>query len=220
MKKYQGVIFDLDGLLFDTERLYYEATQAIADEMQIPYDESIYHRYIGISDEELWAHYHQMYDSTFGKEFVNAFINNAFHRSVELFESGQAQLKEGVLELLAYLNEKKIKKVIASSNQRRLIDILLEKNQLVHEFERVFSVEDVKRAKPDPELFEKAADFLAIEKNQLLILEDSKNGVLAAHRAKIDVIMIPDLIAPSVELKEKTIQVLPSLLNLLSFIQS
>lgn len=220
MKKYQGVIFDLDGLLFDTERLYYEATQMIADDMAIPYDESIYHRYIGISDEELWAHYHQMYDFDFGEAYVNQFINDAFNRSVELFEAGQAQLKEGVPELLAYLNEQEIKKVIASSNQRRLIDILLEKNQLVTEFEKVFSVEDVKRAKPDPELFEKAAHFLALDKSEILILEDSKNGVLAAHQAAIDVVMIPDLIEPSLALKEKTVEVFPSLLNLLSFIQN
>lgn len=220
MKKYQGVIFDLDGLLFDTERLYYEATQMIADGMKIPYDESIYHRYIGISDEELWVQYHQMYDFDFGEKYVEQFIANAFNRSVELFEAGHAELKEGVLELLAYLNEQEIKKVIASSNQRRLIDLLLEKNELVTEFEKVFSVEDVKRAKPDPELFEKAAHFLALDKSEILILEDSKNGVLAAHQAEIDVVMIPDLIEPSIELREKTVEVFPSLLNLLSFIQN
>lgn len=219
MAKYQGIIFDLDGLLFDTERLYYQATQEIADLMGIPYDEAIYHRYIGISDEELWLIYHDMYDDHFGVEKVNQFIQGSFDRGIEMFENGEATLKEGVPELLTYLNENKRAKVIASSNQRRLIDILLRKAGITDEFETIFSFENVTRAKPDPEIFHLAHQFLKIPKKEVLILEDSKNGVLAAHRAAIDVIMIPDLVEPTPEVKEKTLHVLPSLLEIPAFLE-
>lgn len=219
MAKYEGIIFDLDGLLFDTERLYYQATQEIADFMKIPYDETIYHRYIGISDEELWPIYHEMYDDHFGIEKVDQFINRAFDRGVEMFENGEADLKEGVPELLNYLNQNKLAKVIASSNQRRLIDILLRKAGITDEFERIFSFENVKRAKPDPEIFNKAHQFLNLPKKDVLILEDSMNGVLAAHSATIDVIMIPDLVQPTPEVAKKTLHVLPSLLKIPTFLE-
>lgn len=219
MKKYQGLIFDLDGLLFDTERLYYQATQEIADLMGIPYDEAIYHRYIGISDEELWVVYHELYDEDFGSEKVDQFITDIFARSIEMFEAGEADLKIGVLELLDYLNQNKLAKVIASSNQRRLIDILLRKEGITDEFEMIFSFEDVKRAKPDPEIFEKAHSFLGLPKKEVLILEDSKNGVLAAHGAGIDVVMVPDLVLPTASLEKKITKVLPSLLELPRFLE-
>lgn len=218
MKTYQGVIFDLDGLLFDTEKLYYQATQEIADKIGLTYSEAIYHRYIGISDEELWEIYHEMYDPLIGEQAVNDFISTIFNLTVTLFEAGEADLKEGVLELLDFLNEKEIPKMIASSNQRRLIDILLKKNKIMHEFKTVLSFEDVKRAKPDPEIFVKAHQFLEIPKKELLILEDSKNGVLAAHAAGIDVVMIPDLVAPTTDIKEKVVEVFPSLMSVPAFL--
>ena len=123
MPTYQGIIFDLDGLLFDTERLYYQATQEVADVMGIPYDEATYHGYIGISDDESWSIYHDLYDTDFGQEKVDQFITHSFNRGIEMFENGEAHLKEGALELLTYLHKKRMSKVIASSNQRRIIDI-------------------------------------------------------------------------------------------------
>lgn len=215
----QGVIFDMDGLIFDTEQLYYQATQEVADEMGFTYDFSLYEKFIGVSDEELWLAYHEIYDEIHGKETVVQFIDRAFNRGLELFEQGLADLKPGVRELLAYLDEKQIPRVIASSNQRQVIDILLEKNDLAKEFETVVSFEDVARAKPDPEIFEKAQQFLNIPKENLLILEDSKNGILAAHSAGIDVIMIPDLLPPTPELKERTLAVFDSLLEIPAFLE-
>ena len=87
MKTYQGVIFDLDGLLFDTEKLYYQATQEIADKIGLNYSEEIYHRYIGISDEELWTIYHEMYDPLIGEQAVNDFISTTFNLTIDLLTS-------------------------------------------------------------------------------------------------------------------------------------
>lgn len=219
MKTKKGIIFDMDGLIFDTEQLYYQATQEVADAMEFNYDFSIYEKYIGVSDEELWEAYHEFYDEIHGRETVVTFIDRAFDRGIELFEAGLAELKPGVLELLDYLDQNKIPRVIASSNQRQIIDILLEKKHIAKRFDQVISFEDVSRAKPDPEIFEKAHLFLALPKEDLLILEDSKNGVLAAHSAGIDVIMIPDLLAPTPELKAKALTILNSLLEVPNFLE-
>lgn len=219
MQNKQGIIFDMDGLMFDTETLYYKATQEVADKMGFSYNFATYEKYIGVSDEEVWQAYHEMYDPLYGQQAVNEFINESFERVVELFEAGAADVKPGLKELLHYLEEKKIQCCVASSNQRKIIDILLEKNYLSEAFSHVVSFENVKKAKPDPEIFEKAAARFPFSKEELLILEDSNNGVLAADQAGIDVIMIPDLITPTPAIKEKTITILPTLNEVFSTLE-
>lgn len=207
---YKAVIFDMDGLLFDTEIVYYEASQMVADQMGFPYDKELYLKYLGVSDEEVWANYHQIFAS-FGKNNVQKFINDAYEETIRRFSLGAVQLKPGVIELLDFLEEHRIPKVVASSNQRHIIELLLEKNQLTNYFETIVSAENVKRAKPDPEIFLLAYEYLGTKKQETLVLEDSKNGILAAASAEIPVIMIPDLLAPSEDLQQKTLAVLSSL---------
>lgn len=207
---YKAVIFDMDGLLFDTEIIYYEASQMVADQMGFPYDKELYLKYLGVSDEEVWANYHQIFAS-FGKNNVQKFINDAYEETIRRFSLGAVQLKPGVIELLDFLEEHRIPKVVASSNQRHIIELLLEKKQLTNYFETIVSAENVKRAKPDPEIFLLAHEYLGTKKQETLVLEDSKNGILAAASAEIPVIMIPDLLAPSEDLQQKTLAVLSSL---------
>ncbi|EPD1731916.1 HAD family hydrolase [Enterococcus hirae] len=207
---YKAVIFDMDGLLFDTEIVYYEASQMVADQMGFPYDKELYLKYLGVSDEEVWANYHQIFAS-FGKNNVQKFFNDAYEETIRRFSLGAVQLKPGVIELLDFLEEHRIPKVVASSNQRHIIELLLEKNQLTNYFETIVSAENVKRAKPDPEIFLLAHEYLGTKKQETLVLEDSKNGILAAASAEIPVIMIPDLLAPSEDLQQKTLAVLSSL---------
>ncbi|ENZ5657825.1 HAD family hydrolase [Enterococcus hirae] len=207
---YKAVIFDMDGLLFDTEIVYYEASQMVADQMGFPYDKELYLKYLGVSDEEVWANYHQIFAS-FGKNNVQKFINDAYEETIRRFSLGAVQLKPGVIELLDFLEEHRIPKVVVSSNQRHIIELLLEKNQLTNYFETIVSAENVKRAKPDPEIFLLAHEYLGTKKQETLVLEDSKNGILAAASAEIPVIMIPDLLAPSEDLQQKTLAVLFSL---------
>ena len=183
MAELNGVIFDMDGLIFDTELLYYQATQIVADQMAIPYTKDVYLAYVGVSDEEVWAAYHERYDAAFGPETVDRFIQAAFDQTLLLFEQG------------------------------RVIDTLLDSAGLTQEFPEIVCFDDVVRAKPDPEIFEKAHNRLGVPKNQLVILEDSANGIHAAHAAGIPVIMVPDLVAPTSVIEEKVLHILPSLVE-------
>ena len=208
MAKLRGVIFDMDGLIFDTELLYYQATQIVADQMGIPYTKELYLAYVGVSDEEVWAAYHERFDEAFGHQMIEDFIQAAFHQTLEMFQRGEAELKPGIHELLHYLDEKKIPRVLASSNQRKVIDTLLEAAGLKAEFPEIVCFDDVTRAK------------LAVPKEELVILEDSANGIHAAHGAGISVIMIPDLIAPTTIIEEKVLKVLPSLEDVPDFLET
>lgn len=215
--KYNAVIFDMDGLLFDTEMVYYEATQMVADKMGFPYDKEFYLRFLGVSDEEVWANYHEIF-AEYGRETVQRFIDESFQETLTRFASGNVQLKPGVMELLDFLEEQKIPKVVASSNQRKVIELLLENNDLLTRFDTIVSAENVKRAKPDPEIFLLAQQKLGTTKENTLILEDSQNGILAAEAAEIPVIMVPDLLEPSAELADKTVAVVSSLHEIPTFI--
>ncbi|MBO0482870.1 HAD family hydrolase [Candidatus Enterococcus courvalinii] len=215
--KVNAVIFDMDGLLFDTEMVYYEATQMVADQMGFPYDKEFYLRFLGVSDEEVWANYHEIF-AEYGRETVQRFIDESFQETLTRFASGNVQLKPGVMELLDFLDKQEIPKVVASSNQRKVIELLLEKNDLLTRFDTIVSAENVKRAKPDPEIFLLAQQKLGTAKENTLILEDSQNGILAAEAAEIPVIMVPDLLQPSAELADKTVAVVSSLHEIPTFI--
>jgi len=218
MKKVKGIIFDMDGLLFDTESIYCEANLIAADKYDLPFTEETYARFIGISDEEVWGELHKMY-ADHGKEIVQKFIDESWGMAHNRFKTGEVDLKPGVHELLAYLEEKEIPRVLASSNVRPVIEILLEHAGIRDKFSDIISAEDVKFAKPDPEIFVIAADRLGISGADALVLEDSKNGILAAEGAGVPVMMVPDILAPTDELKEKTEAVFPTLHDVIDFLE-
>ncbi len=213
----QGVIFDMDGLLFDSERIVYEATQQAADELNLPFNFDLYLRYLGMSDEEVVKGYHHELAS-FGKNRVDEFIQRAYQLSYEIYQKGEVPLKKGAKELLEDLYKKEIPCVLASSNVRPVIDIFLEKAQIQKYFKGIFSGEKVTHAKPDPEIFNQAADFLSLPKENLLVLEDSAHGVTAAKRAGIPVYLVPDLLIPTPQMKEEATAIFEDLLEVKNFL--
>ncbi|MDT2601508.1 HAD family phosphatase [Enterococcus hulanensis] len=218
MKKVKGIIFDMDGLLFDTESIYCEANLVVADKYDIPFTKDTYARFIGISDEEVWAELHKMY-ADHGEETVQKFIDESWGMAHDRFKTGEVDLKPGVHELLAYLEEKEIPRVLASSNVRPVIEILLEHAGIRDKFSDIISAEDVKFAKPDPEIFVIAAERLGMSSEDCLVLEDSKNGILAAEGAGVPVVMVPDIVPPTAELREKTEAVFTSLHDVIEFLE-
>lgn len=218
MKKVKGIIFDMDGLLFDTESIYCEANLVVADKYDIPFTKDTYARFIGISDEEVWAELHKMY-ADHGEETVQKFIDESWGMAHDRFKTGEVDLKPGVHELLAYLEKKEIPRVLASSNVRPVIEILLEHAGIRDKFSDIISAEDVKFAKPDPEIFVIAAERLGMSGADCLVLEDSKNGILAAEGAGVPVVMVPDIVPPTAELREKTEAVFTSLHDVIEFLE-
>ncbi|EOH96920.1 HAD hydrolase, family IA [Enterococcus moraviensis ATCC BAA-383] len=218
MKKIDGVIFDMDGLLFDTELIYYESTQKIADAMNFPYSKEVYLQFLGVSDEEVQENYHRIYQD-FGKEKVDEFIQRSYDDTYQVFESGKVPLKEGVLELLDFLDQQEIPRIVASSNVRPAIELLLDGAGIKERFSGIISANDVSRAKPDPEIFQKALAHLGTKAANTLIFEDSFHGVTAAEAAGIPVIMVPDLLAPTDEIKEKTLEIFESLTQVPAYLK-
>ena len=215
MTKIEAVIFDMDGLMFDTEVLYYEANRTIAKRIDLAYTWEFHEKYIGVSDEE----FHKELYLTFETEAAETLINEGGQALLEHVDVNGLRKKKGLIELLDYLESKNIKKIVASSSIKSLVSLFLEKEQLTPYFDAIIGGDEVTRAKPSPEIYEKAWLKTQVPKEHTLVLEDSLNGIRASYDANIPVIMIPDLILPTNEAKEKTLMILDDLNQVKTFIE-
>ena len=210
------VIFDMDGLMFDTEPLYYEANQRTADKLGIPFDYAFYKQFIGASDADFFKAIYQ----TVPKEKADLFVDESRKDLKELFYSTTPKLKPGLRELLDSLKEDDVRLAVASSSHHELIDTLLEKADLTTYFDAVVGGDEVKQSKPSPEIFLKAAELTGPEHSDVIVLEDSLNGIRAGHSAGFKVIMVPDLIAPDKEAESKTFAICKDLFEVISEIKN
>ncbi|MDT2842404.1 HAD family hydrolase [Vagococcus lutrae] len=216
MEKVKGVIFDMDGLLFDTEKVYIEVNVALAPKYGMhDLDEVYMLEHVGLSDALSFQKYLRDYPHM-TEEKLTAFVKEGHQVVHERFSDGTTPLKPSVRELLEELKRQDIPCVVASSNLRRFIDILLREANLTHYFKAVFSAEDVTHPKPDPEIVLKAVEALGLKPEECLMLEDSFSGVRAAHAAGVPVVMVPDLMSPDDEMKAKTVAVTETLAEILA----
>lgn len=217
MPQLKTVIFDMDGLMFDTESIYYQANQKTADKIGLPFDYAFYEKFIGASDADFFQ---ALYDAHDKKELVDEFVKQSREDIEEDLLSRPLPKKEGLDELLAFLKEKEFELVVASSTEHRLVHALLEKADIAHYFDGVVGGDEVENSKPDPAIFLKAWNKTNSSKEETLILEDSLNGIRAAHAAEIPVIMVPDLFQPNQEALDKTVAVYSNLLEVKEYINN
>lgn len=189
------VIFDMDGVVFDSEKLYFTANKMAADELKMSYSLDYYRRFIGAGNEYMM----QAMTEDFGDAgLISAFMERSFGLIDTLVAQGKMELKPGFLALSAYLQEHQVPYVLASSNDRQQIDHYLQNAHQELGFARIISADDVSQAKPSPEIFLQAWEKSGQPvKEQTLVIEDSHNGIVAANRAVLPVAMVPDLIGPT-----------------------
>lgn len=216
LEQVNAVIFDMDGLMFDSETLYYQANQEIASRLGLEFTYEYYAQYIGLSDEEFHRNLYTDYQDT---AKVDALISGSRDYLLELIEKEGLILKPGLIELLEFLEQKKIRKVVASSSQKKTVQLFLQRESLLERFDTIIGGDEVRHAKPHPEIFEKAWLTLGVPKERCLVLEDSLNGIRAAYSADLPVIMVPDLYPPNDEAKEKTVAIKNNLFDVLEWIR-
>lgn len=213
----RAVIFDMDGLLLDSESLAMDSLVSAGKALgyDIPY--SFCRRMIGIPADVC----REMVFSTYGKDFpLQKFFEVHEVHLRELVDSGKLGLKTGVLELLDYLDRHRIPRAIATSSSRVRTDHHLALVGLDKRFDYIVTRDDVSRGKPDPEPYLTAAAKLGVEPGLCLALEDSYNGVRAAHAAGIRVIMVPDLLDPIEEMQDKALHIVEDLHHVTAFLDS
>jgi len=197
-RKALAVVFDMDGLLFDTETLYRDAMIAVAAEQAIEMPMSFYMTLIGLSGEAT----SRALKDRFGDEFdFEDYWRSASKRFHELAET-RSYLKEGVVELLDALDSAGIPRAIATSSSHRDVQRHLGAHGLRDRFNAVVARGDYARGKPNADPFLTAAERLGCTPESCLALEDSHHGVRAASSAGMMTIMVPDLLAATAEMEE------------------
>jgi HAD superfamily hydrolase (TIGR01509 family) len=186
----RGVIFDMDGLLVDTERVYYDALlgAALSVEHDMPHD--FVCSMIGVPGPECVV----MIKEHYGEGFPMQQFDAEYDRLVAARLAIDIPLRAGARELVTYLSARGIPQAIATSSRRPTVERYMNGVGLLEHFSAIVCREDVVHAKPAPDPFLKAAALLGLEPAQCLVLEDSYHGIAGAHAAGAMPIMVPDLL--------------------------
>lgn len=191
-----GVVFDMDGLLIDTETLWRDVQQAEAEAQGLHLPLSVIHSLIG----QRWQVNRRILQDHFGPGFdVEAYVAAVSRRHATACRAGIA-LKAGVIELLDLLDARGLPRAIATSSDRQVVDDRLGPGGLLHRFDAIVTNEDCALGKPHPEPYLNAARALGLDPAGCLALEDSYSGVRSAHAAGMMTVMVPDLLPPTPEI--------------------
>lgn len=204
----KGFIFDMDGVLFDTEKLYErfwcEAAEELGFVMNVEDVAAIRSTDAKLARKIL----KQRCGSDFDYDGVKGLRIRLMH---EYTQKHGVEQKPGVRDFLVLLKGKNYKIALATtSNKKRATEFLMQ-GKLFDFFDWIVSGDLVTKGKPDPEIYLKAAEGLGLNPAECYAVEDSYNGVRSAHAAGCKVIMVPDRDVPDAEMREKTIQIAASL---------
>ncbi|QDU40262.1 Phosphorylated carbohydrates phosphatase [Maioricimonas rarisocia] len=185
--KIRAVVFDCDGLMFNTEEIFHEATHTLLRRRgKVPTAE-MFHQMMGRRAEESFQVLidHNGLDETFESIRVEY-----FEIFFALIERSIAPMP-GLLELLDHLEVRNLPKGVATSSERSYLQKLLGRFELTSRFHMMLTAEDVTRGKPNPEIYLRAAELLEVEPAEMLVLEDSEAGTRAAAAAGAHIISVP-----------------------------
>lgn len=180
MGPFQAVLFDMDGLIFDSERMCYRAYLRTARAFGFQMNPALYMSLCGKIEREVVAGLKHAFGEDKDVVTWREYIKKQ-KTAVRMEQNGRVGKKKGLLELLSYLQERNIPYALASSSVRTLIDEYLEAEYLTHAFPYIVDGTQVENGKPDPEIFLKAAELIGADPANTLVLEDSYAGICAAN---------------------------------------
>jgi HAD superfamily hydrolase (TIGR01509 family) len=206
-----AVVFDMDGLLLDSEQIAYDIGRQVSLDLGIPWTHEVAMQLIGRNSREHEA----LLKGAFGPDYPLAIHQAEFGRRYEaVIAAGTIPLKPGVMALFDQLDARAIPRAVATSTRRSRALPKLEAVGLLARVDTVVAGDEVARGKPEPDIFLAAAERLGQAPGDCLALEDSNAGVRAAHAARMQVVMVPDLLQPAEDVRAAGIEVAASLLDI------
>jgi HAD superfamily hydrolase (TIGR01509 family) len=202
------VIFDMDGLLFDTEKPSFRALKEASEKRGFNFTLEHYKQVMGMPHGKSREALEKMFEGKFSYEVM---IGEYRERFKKILADEGIGVKPGVKQLLDAIDERGMKKCIASSSARETIAAYLKQTGLEDRFDFYISGNEVKNGKPYPDIFLEACKIAGEPVESAIVLEDSLNGLKAACAAGIRCVLVPDLIEPTMELEEMAYRIVADL---------
>lgn len=189
LSNFDGVIYDMDGVLTDSEPLWKIAMEDVFKSVGCPLTKEDFQRTVGLRIDEVTVYWHQVapWPDVSPKEVENAIVK----RMIELLTACATPLP-GVVESLEFFSSKGLKIGLATSSYQVLIDCILDTLQIRHFFQTVHSAEYELFGKPHPAVYLTAAKNLGLDPRRCLIIEDSLNGIISGKAARMTVFCVPE----------------------------
>lgn len=211
------IVFDMDGVLIDSEQKILAAWKDIARQKGIPNITATLMKCIGITAPKTEAIFKETYGSDFPYTEYKAKVSAMFHQDIN--EHG-IPLKPGVPELFDYLKSAGYRIGLASSTRKASVTEEMRMAGLIHFFDVIVCGDMVTHSKPHPQIYQTAASLLDTLPEACYAIEDSPNGIRSAHAAGMKPIMVPDLIRPDEEIQKLLYRQFDSLYEVLAYLKT
>lgn len=172
----------MDGVLVDTEPLYIIMNKDFLQQHNAVITDEEYNQFIGISAKKMWYFLQEKYNLPFS---VDELISMEKQAKYDVLNETDLKPIDRIVDLLVALKQQNYKIAIASSSMKKNIELIISKTNLTHYFDYIVSGEDVQNGKPAPDIFLKAMHYFNEQPKNCVVVEDAKNGVLAAKAANM-----------------------------------
>lgn len=210
-------VFDMDGLLLDSEKVYLHNALKTSEIYNYGLDWDFLVTTLGINEEAT----RQMFYQHLGRDFpFDLFLKQEWKLHLEYLAAHKLERKKGVDELLDYLERKGIKKAVATSSNQSFAEDYLRDTGLLERMDFVVYGDMLSESKPKPQIYLKAIEPFPFAKDEILAFEDSNNGILSAYNAGLKVIHVPDLAMVEESTREKCYAILDSIDEAIDIIEN
>ena len=211
-----NVIFDMDGLMFDTEKVFIMAWDYAGEKMGIGKAGYMVYKTLGmniVSSYNVWKEeFGDRYNQEELRKYTKEFLQN-------YYSGNKVPVKKGLYNLLSYLKDNDCNMAVASSSPRWEVEKHLKDAGIYDYFTGIVCGDMVQNSKPNPEIYLKACEGLLVEPSEAIGIEDSINGVKSSAAAGLYTIMVVDLIQPTDEIKELAAHIFDSLIDVKNLLE-
>lgn len=212
----KSIVFDMDGVLFDTEKVCGEAWKSVGRKLNIKNIEYLISSCRGINEEDTKKFIEKNYEGKVsGDECMMLFKESC----KDIVQKSGVPVKTGVYELLEYLKENNYNIALATSTNRETVIGYLKEVKIFKYFNAIITGDMIEKGKPEPDIYLRACKEIEKNPEDCIAIEDSFNGIKSAYRAGMKVIMVPDLLQPTEEIKKLLFKKFNSLFDVKKFLE-
>jgi len=213
----KAVVFDMDGVIFDSERGCLNTWLIMAEEYGLKDMETVFRKCIGTTVVSTKQILKDNYGEDFDVDFFQKQTSILFH---EKYDNGRLPILKGAEEMLQYLKSNNYLIGLASSTKEATVKQQLTDAKLIKYFDNITCGDMLKVSKPEPDIYLLACKNLKVDPKNAIAIEDSFNGIRSAHRAGMVPVMVPDMVPPDDEMKELSYLISEDLVKLKEWMEN